>query len=116
MKVLVGSPVSKHHAYSTPQYLEAIKNLSYPDYDILLVDNSETEEWHNQVRESSGVKIVRHGYDKPTVKERMVACRNYLRSYALENGYDYFFDLDQDVIPPKDVIERLISHKKDFVY
>ena len=115
MKVLVGSPVSRHHAYCTKEYLESIKNLSYPNYDILLVDNSETEEWYNQIKESSGVKIVRHGYDKPTVKERMVACRNYLRSYALENGYDYFLDLDQDVIPPRDVIERLLSHKKDFV-
>ncbi len=113
MKVLVGSPVSKHHTYCTPQYLEAIKNLSYKDYDILLVDNSEDDKWYKEIKNS--VPIVRYGYEHESVKTRMVACRNYLRDYTLKNGYDYFLDLDQDVIPPKDIIERMLAHKKDFV-
>ena len=115
MKVLVGSPVSKHHAYCTPQYLEAIANLSYGNFDVLLVDNSDTEDWCNEIKSKYKVPIVRHGYDRPTVKEKMVASRNYLRDYALKNGYDYLMDIDQDVIPPKDIIERLLQHKKDFV-
>lgn len=113
MKILVGSPVSKHHAYCTHQYLERIKNLDYSGYDILLVDNSDDEEFYNLIRED--VPIVHHGYGKPTIKDKLVASRNYLRDYALKNDYDYFLNIDQDVVPPKDVIERLLSHKKDFV-
>ncbi|MBS3068291.1 hypothetical protein J4450_06300 [Candidatus Micrarchaeota archaeon] len=113
MKVLVGSPVSKHHKYCAPQYLEMLKNLSYSNYDVLLVDNSDTEDFYNEIKDK--VLIVRFGYDKETIKERMVASRNYIREYVLKNGYDYFMDIDQDVIPPKDVIERMLAHKKDFV-
>src|SRR3989338_8075490 len=113
MKFLVGSPVSKHHKYCAPQYLEMLKNLSYSNYDVLLVDNSDTEDFYNEIKDK--VLIVRFGYDKETIKERMVASRNYIREYVLKNGYDYFMDIDQDVIPPKDVIERMLAHKKDFV-
>ena len=33
----------------------------------------------------------------------------------LENYYDYLFSLEQDVIPPKDVLERLLSAKKRLI-
>lgn len=112
MKILVGSPVSRHHDYCTQQYLERIKTLD-GSYDVLLVDNSDGDEWYNIIRGS--VPVARFGYDKASIKGRMVASRNYLRDYALENNYDYFLNIDQDVIPPKDVITRLLSHEKDFV-
>ena len=35
-KVLVGCPVSDYHEYCTEQYIQAIKNLTYNNYDILL--------------------------------------------------------------------------------
>ena len=33
----------------------------------------------------------------------------------MDNGYDYFFSLEQDVIPPKDVIESLLKHNKKII-
>ena len=33
----------------------------------------------------------------------------------MKNGYDYLLNLDQDVIPPKDIIEELMACNKDIV-
>lgn len=41
--------------------------------------------------------------------------RNYCVKHAIENGYDYIFMLDEDMMYPKDSIIKLIKHDKDFV-
>ena len=50
-----------------------------------------------------------------SARDRIVSSRNLLRKYALDNGYDYFLSLEQDVIPPLDIIERMLSHKKEVI-
>tara|TARA_Y100000310_G_scaffold339103_1_gene430755 strand:+ start:15675 stop:16466 length:792 start_codon:yes stop_codon:yes gene_type:complete len=112
-KILVGCPVSKHHSYSTNEYLAAIKNLSYPNYDIYLVDNSSTNEFFKELQKA--VPGERSCTEIPDVKEKIAASRNVLRKKVVEENYDYFLSLEQDVIPPKDVIEQLLQHKKAIV-
>ncbi|RJQ27023.1 hypothetical protein C4577_01755 [Candidatus Parcubacteria bacterium] len=41
---------------------------------------------------------------------RNTACRT-----ALDNGFEYLFFLDSDVVPPRDVVQRLMNHKKPWV-
>lgn len=41
---------------------------------------------------------------------RNVACKA-----ALDGGFEYLFFLDSDVIPPRDVVFRLMNHKKPWV-
>jgi glycosyltransferase involved in cell wall biosynthesis len=43
------------------------------------------------------------------------AGRNILIRQAKEKGVDYIFFIDDDVILPPDVVERLLSHDKDIV-
>jgi len=38
-----------------------------------------------------------------------------VRQKILDDKYDYFLSLEQDVIPPKNIIERLLQHKKRVV-
>ena len=49
------------------------------------------------------------------VRQRIVDSRNILRDYALKNNYDYFLSLEQDVIPPRDIIPRLLGRNKKIV-
>jgi hypothetical protein len=113
-KVLVGCPVSDHHSYCTGDYLKAVTSLSYPNYDILLVDNSASEEFSKQLK-AADVPFVRDCYEVIDVKDKIAASRNVLRKKVLEGSYDYFLSLEQDVIPPKDIIETLLQHKKPIV-
>ncbi|MFH0936334.1 MAG: glycosyltransferase, partial [Candidatus Woesearchaeota archaeon] len=111
-KVLVGCPVSDFKKYCIKEYIRSIKSLTYPNYDILLVDNSKEPYFYNSLKEQN-LSIIKDEYIEPA-RSRIVNSRNILRQKTIEN-YDYFFSLEQDVIPPKDVIEKLLAHNKDII-
>jgi len=112
-KILVGCPTSEHKAYCLEEYANAVKNLTYDNYDILLVDNSKGDDYFERIK-SLGLPVKKSDYCEGA-KERIVKSRNLIRDVVLNEGYDYFFSLEQDVIPPKDVIERLLAHNKEVV-
>jgi GT2 family glycosyltransferase len=111
-KVLVGCPTSFHKEYALKQYSEALKNLSYTNFDILILDNSQNNNYLKKLK-SHGLKAIKSKYFD-SARERIVFSRNLLKDETIKK-YDYFLSLEQDVIPPKDIIERLLSHKKDVV-
>ncbi len=111
-KVLVGAPVSDHHEYCIDTFIETLKTLTYPNFDILLVDNSKDDRFFNKIKKV--FPTIKYPYHK-SVKVRLAESRNILREKTINEGYDYMFNLDQDVVPPKDVIERLIAHDKKII-
>ncbi len=111
-KILVGCPISDYHEYCTEEYLNAVKNLTYSNYDILLVDNSKDDRFFNSIKDK--VPVIRGKYlENPF--ERLVYNRNLLRQEALDKQYDYLFSLEQDIIPPNEIIERLLRYDKDII-
>jgi GT2 family glycosyltransferase len=111
-KVLVGSPISDHHEYCYDSYKESLNNLSYPNFDILLVDNSKNDEFYNVVKKD--FPCFKLPYFE-SVKDRLTGSRNILREKVLKEGYDYLFCLDQDVVPPRDIIERLVNSNQKII-
>ena len=111
MRILIGCPTSDYKEYSLKEYLEGIKNLTYKNFDLVLVDNSEDDDYFNKLREL-GINAIKGKYFD-SAKDRVVYSRNILRKYCLENDYDYLLSLEQDVVPPKDAIERLLKHNKE---
>lgn len=121
-KVLVGCPTAVYKEYCLDQYAKAVTSLRYGNYDILIVDNSPTEDYKKKLEETFtsynknnlNITVLR---DEPLehAKERIVHSRNLIREYVLNNKYDYFLSLEQDVIPPSDIIEQLLSHGKHVV-
>lgn len=121
-RILVGAPICGHYEYCLDRYLSVLENLDYPNYEVLLVDNSESEVFFNKVKEiiknsKSNIKIeiIRAGHDEPSIKMKMVIGRNLLREKVLNGDFDYFFNLDQDVIPPLDILKRFVFHNKDII-
>lgn len=108
MKILIGCPTSDHKRYCIQQYLESVKNIDYDNYDFVLVDNSQANDYFRELQ-SYGVKVVKSPYVEPA-RVRITDSRNLLRKMFLEGDYDYLFSLEQDVVPPKDVLKRLLSH------
>lgn len=41
--------------------------------------------------------------------------RNLIAHYTIQNGYDYLFGVDSDIILPKDCLSKMIVHDKDIV-
>ncbi len=109
-KILVGSPVNKMYDYCIKEYIEALTSLTYENYDLLLVDNSKDNKFFNKIKSMKVAVIKGKYFEEP--RDRMIYCRNVLREKAINEKYDFFLNIDQDVIPPKDIIERFLQHKK----
>ncbi|MBI4159041.1 glycosyltransferase family 2 protein [Candidatus Woesearchaeota archaeon] len=115
-KVLIGVPVSEMHAYAIEELVKSLEKIMYPRTDILFVENSPTDKFYNYLKEKyPNVPIVRGYYSHEKIRKKMVECKNFLREKVLKEGYDYLLALDQDTIPPQDVLERLLSFKKEFI-
>lgn len=113
-KILIGAPTAAPYSYCLEEYINAVKSLTYKNCKLVLVDNSEKEAYDKEI-EKHGVKAIKYPKYIEDSRERLAASRNILRDIVLNENYDYFLSLEQDVIPPKDIIEKLLSHKKDVI-
>lgn len=113
-KVLVCSPQHESKDYCFDEWVERVKNLTYPNYEVLLADNSETREYCKKI-ESHGIKTIYIRDKGKGIINKMAEAHESCRKYALRNNFDYMLHLETDVIPPFDVIERLMSHKKNVI-
>ena len=113
-RILVGAPTAAPYQYCLTEYAARVKSLTYPNCDVLLVDNSE-QPGYEKIIEQEGIKAIRAPAFIKDSRERLAASRNLLREYALKEGYEYFLSLEQDVIPPENMIETFLAHKKPVV-
>ena len=112
-KILVGCPTADAKAYCLDRYAEGLKSLTYPNFDILLIDNSSANDYFGRIK-SLGLPVEKDS-PKTKVHDSIVHSRNIIRQKFLDGNYDYFLSLEQDVIPPKDIIERLLANKKNVI-
>lgn len=112
-KILIATPTCYLYEYCLKEFAAAVKQLTYPRYDLMLADNSPDNSYMKKIKQL-GLKVVKSPHHEGA-RDRIVASRNLLRQHALEHGYDYLLSLEQDVLPPKDVIERLLSHQQKIV-
>ncbi len=113
-RVLVGCPTSYRHSHSIRQFIACLNELTYPCFDVLFVDETEGEKFAGYLR-NKGYNVVRSSPKSEAKIGRIIENRNIIIDYCIKNNYDFLFFLDTDVIPPKDVIERLVSHNKDII-
>ena len=111
MKILVASPIYDKMEYCFSYFLESINSISYP-HDILLVENSKDDKFYEKIKDQ--VNVIKDN-SEGTNLQKVVHSRNLILDYALKNNYDYVLMLDSDVLVPKDIIEKLLNHKKDIV-
>ena len=112
-RILIGCPTSYHKEYCLERYITGLKNIQYPNFDILLVDNSDNDEYYKKIQEYN-IPAIKGPYFK-SARERIIKSRNILREKVINEDYDYFFSLEQDVVPPPDVLLKLINHNKKVI-
>tara|TARA_Y100000310_G_scaffold343097_1_gene449171 strand:+ start:1024 stop:1737 length:714 start_codon:yes stop_codon:yes gene_type:complete len=112
-KVLVAAPICQWYEYCFDEFSNRLKELTYGNYDIFFVDNSKDVEFFSKVKEKGfNVRKTPHLF---RIRDMVTRDHNIIRDRFLEGDYDYLLILDQDVVPPKDVIEKLMAHDKDVV-
>jgi len=114
VKILVAAPIFDGMKYCIDKFVDRIKSLDYEDYDILLVDNSKTNLFYEEVKKKHDVDVMYLSLDVPNM-EKIIRSRNYILDYAVDESYDYILMMDCDVIPPANILSKLLSHEKEIV-
>ncbi|RLD60933.1 MAG: hypothetical protein DRJ01_08870 [Bacteroidetes bacterium] len=118
-KVLLACPTSNIKLYCQKDWFDWISKLDYPNYDILIVENSKTPE-NSELIKSYNIPNLTVLYvgaefkdrDKYNLREIMTFCTNLIFKYFLNRNYDYWLSLESDVFPPKETIQHLIALNK----
>lgn len=111
-KVLVTCPVFDGKEYCWQKWIDMAKSLTYPNYDILVVDNSKTEDFYNKYKDQ--IPMV-HRTAIPGEKNdnmyRVCQSMGIVREHFLKGDYDYWMNIEADNIPPPNVIETLMKYQ-----
>jgi hypothetical protein len=103
--ILVACPNDIVKEYSFQRWITNVTSLTYPSYDILVVDNSPRGELSKKY--GSQVPIIELDTggieDQPIV--RMNRSMEVIRKYFLAGDYSHWMNIESDIIPQLDVIE-----------
>jgi len=113
-RVLIGTPHSDKKNYCIEEYIARVKTFTYPYYDVLIVDNSETRKNYKRFIKE-GFKAIHIKTNNHSIQKILAESHDAIRKYAIANNYDYLFHLESDLVPPPDVIERLMIHNLEVV-
>ncbi len=112
-KVLIAAPIYEHKYYCIQDYIDNCRQISYPNFDILLVDNSKDETAHKLVKEMNpDINIVYTGFFDTTRASQGMSYR-YIRDEFLKGDYEYLMTIESDLFPHETIIEDLMANDKD---
>jgi hypothetical protein len=111
-KVLIGGPISSYKEKIADEFLRGIKDLTYKNKKVVLMDNSPEKKMFERIKKVKEVEVIKTEHLQ-SIMEMVIRDRNELRRIALEEGFDYFLSLEQDIIMPKNGVQKLISNGKE---
>lgn len=113
-KVLVGTPHADIKNYCLQDYIGSVKNLTYSNYNVLVVDNSETNKNKKKIVQQ-GIPAIHIKRGNKNTRRLLAESHEFLRKAALNGAYDFLLHFESDITPPPHVIEALLSHQKQVV-
>lgn len=115
-KIFITAPQHSSKMYCFDRWLDNVSKLSYPNVQIYLSDNSDTEDNANYIR-SKGVDcgwLPKLEEDETTII-RIARSHEDCRIKFLESGCDYMLHLETDIFAPYNTIERLLACNKPVI-
>ena len=116
-KILVACPNHEVKEYSFQRWINNVKSLTYPNYDIFVSDNSPNDDFMNRWKNQIPIeRINTKGMEDLSVK-RINYSYEAIRQKFLQGSYIRLMVIEVDVIPPKNVIEEMIKwgHDSDWI-
>lgn len=113
-KVLVACPTYEGKEYCFQEWIDNVKNLTYENYDILVVDNSKTEDFYNRWKDK--IPMIHMTFDPSEKDDNMYrVCKSMARiqEHFMKGNYTHWMNIEADVIPPKNVIETMMKYGQD---
>ncbi len=113
-RILVACPIHEKKEYAFQAWIDNVKNLTYPYYDILVVDNSPTDvfvkKWGDQV---PMIHLPGTDQNSQRLGNRICASMAVIQKHFLKGNYTHWMNIESDNIPPKDIIEQFLKYGQD---
>lgn len=113
-KVLVACANHEVKEYAFARWIDCVNSLDYPNYEVLVVDNSPTmkfmQRWQDKV---PMVHITADQGESPNL--RICQSMAVLQQKFLAGDYAYWFNLESDVIVPPEAIKVMKQFDADWV-
>lgn len=113
-KVLLAAPTSTYKQYIFLEWYLHAYTLSYPNSEILIVDNSHDKNYHKELLKM-GINVLYCDPSGKTNHEYITESQNMLRDYFLKSKAQYYFSYEVDIFGPRNIIEQLMAAKKDVI-
>jgi len=112
-KILLFTPIYEGKDYCLEEFLEKTKQINYPNFRHIFIDNSKTEDYYNKLK-GMGLDVfyVERGNN---TREALARAQNFARNIAIKDNYDYLMSLESDIMIPPNIIQLLVRHGKDVV-
>lgn len=105
--VLVATPTYAGKAYCLDEYVESVRAFTYPDRELLLVDNTRDNlAYFNRIVQL-GV-IASHMEPHETFADTTFCAFKGIAEYAHVNDFEYILSLEQDVIIPPTALDHMV--------
>lgn len=113
VKLLIGIVTYGKQRYCLDEFIEGL-TAQRVKADVLFVVNNGESAYATLLR-SKNFNAVEDPKPASTRIDKIVNGRNFVRDYALKNGYSHLLFVDSDVILPKNAVVFLFSSKADIV-
>jgi len=110
-KILVACPVHETKEYGFQRWIDRVKEFTYPNFEIFVVDNSPTEDFYNRYKDQ--IPMVHIEVNSPDYHRRITDSMAVIQKKFLSGDYYKWFNLECDIIPPKNMIEFMLEWGKD---
>ena len=109
-RVLVTCPTYDGKEYCFQRWIDMAKSLTYPNYDIFVVDNSKTEDFYNKYKTQIPMAHLTFEGEKNDAMYRVCKSMAHVQKHFLANPYSHWMNIEADNIPPPHVIETLLKY------
>ena len=116
-KVMIGIPTYDEKNYCLPQFIDNIRNFTYPKdrIELFVADNSKDNKNALMINKKYGIKTFWKDYTDMPLWEKLADTHNQVRRQFLESDCQYLLHLESDIFPPVDVIQNLLWARKPIV-
>lgn len=123
-KVLVSVVTYDGHEYCHKEFYDRIKKINYPNYDVIVVDNSWKKAYSEKLKKKYPEFEVLRGKHLSSKRNLGIVagcdCEEKVlgKFFGLikrNERYQYLLHLESDIMVPANVIQKLMKHKKDVV-
>ena len=116
-KILVSCPTYDQKEYAHQAWIDAVRAIDYPNFEIFVVDNSPTEDCYNRWKDKIPmVHIDTSDISNPVgldAAQRMARSMEVVRQKFLRENFAHWFNVEIDVIIEPGMLKTLLRYGKD---